>query len=253
MAEEPISAYKPLRLKRPPIIEATIGVTVARLPDSTLGQLRESAIAPDRGYQGPQPITQSSLEMKIVEGRSTAVTKDQQFGWQWFSEDRLHAVQLKLDGFAFSRLGNYETWESFTAEAKRLWNLYIDTTGPISLLAFGVRYVNRVYLPQGADLANYLRVYPKEPEDRQWVVTESLMRLGMQIEKPQRGLFIHQHLLVPSDKADHVSVILDNDFRYEVAGLEVNDLWARIDAVREVKDDYFVQLITPTLLESFNV
>jgi uncharacterized protein (TIGR04255 family) len=79
------------------------------------------------------------------------------------------------------------------------------------------------------------------------------LRIAVPIDTPRMGNFIHQHLLVPSEKADYAAVILDNDFRYSAEGIPENELWANIDAVRVVKDDYFRQLLTPDFLETFNV
>jgi uncharacterized protein (TIGR04255 family) len=246
---------RPFRLKNPPIVEAAIGITVSKLPDSTLEKLKDLAATTVTGwnYGTPQKVTQNSFEMKVVDGQSTAVTRDEPLGWQCDSADKLYRVQFKLDGFAFSRLGKYDTWESFTAEAKKLWNMYFSAIGPIEVSAYGVRYINKVFIPEGVNVAQYLRVYPKEPEDENWHITESLMRIGMQIFEPQEGMFIHHHVLVPSDRPDFVAVILDNDFRYQTQGLAESDLWERIDAVRPVKDDYFRLLITDKLLETFNV
>jgi uncharacterized protein (TIGR04255 family) len=254
MGVEPVHADRPLRLKNPPIVEAAIGITVLKLPSSLLERLKV-AFPPDDAYKGRQQVTQSRLEMKIVEGQSTAFTNDEHLGWRWDSSDKLHAVQFKLDGFAFSRMGRYETWEIFIAEAKRLWDIYFAATGPAHVLEFGVRYINKVYIPVGVDINQYLRAYPKLPdEEKQWLLTESIMRLGVPIDSPEPGMFTHQQVLVPSDRPDHAAVILDNDFRYHPPnGINPSDLWSRIDAVRHVKDDYFRDLITPKLLETFNV
>jgi uncharacterized protein (TIGR04255 family) len=251
----PMGAQEHLHLKNPPIVEAAIGITIPKLPDSNLDKLKGCVVASDqRPYQGPFQLYQNQLEMKIIDGRSTAITKDEHFGWRWTSNDNLHTVQFKLDGFGFSQLGHYETWETFTADARRVWKLYYDAIGPVAIGAYGVRYLNKVYLPLRQPLEKFLTVYPKTPDvDRPWIIAESALRFALPIDTPRKGNFIHQHLLVPSDKAEYASVILDNDFRYSAEGIPENELWANIDAVRVVKDDYFRQLLTPEFLETFNV
>jgi len=52
----------------------------------------------------------------------------QELGWnglRFQSADQLHVAQFKRDGFVFSRLRPYQTWEQFEEEAKRLWKLHV--------------------------------------------------------------------------------------------------------------------------------
>jgi len=191
--------------------------------------------------------------MTIQEGQSTASTLDEPLGWRWESTDRLHVVQCKLDGFSFSRMGHYETWETFTAEANRVWSIYLAAVGAVSFQRFGVRYINKVYIPEGHELSDFLNVYPKTPPGLLWGVNNSFMRLGMEIDVPLRGSFVHQHVLIPSDRKGFAAVILDNDFQYSVDGPTNEDLWRNINSVRDVKDQYFLQLVTERLAEGFDV
>jgi uncharacterized protein (TIGR04255 family) len=254
MGVEPVRTANRLRLKNPPIVEAAIGITVPKLPDSLLDRLKELNVSTDGvSYQPPSRASQNSVEFKIVDGQSTAVTRDVHLGWRWESSDKLHAIQFKLDGFAFSRMGRYETWESFTGEAKRLWEVYFSAIGPSAVSEYGVRYINKVFIPVGEELEKYLQVYPKTPDNPAWIINESVMRLRIQIDSPRSGTFVHQHVLVPSERLNFAAVILDNDFRYSAEGLSGEELWASIDAVRDVKDSYFLKLITKELLETFNV
>lgn len=251
----PVGAQQHLRLKNPPIVEAAIGVSVPILASPYLERLKGCVITSEHGpYQGPFHVYQNQLEMRILDGRSTAFTEDRHLGWRWASNDNLIGVQFKLDGFAFNRLGRYDTWETFTAEAKRVWSLYYEAVGTTPIGMYGVRYINKVYIPLGKPLEDFLRAYPKTPDvGRPWVISESALRFAVRIDTPRIGNFIHQHLLVPSDRPEHAAVILDNDFRYPAEGLPEDELWASIDAVREVKDDYFREILTPEFLETFNV
>ncbi len=243
-----------LHFRNPPIVEAAIGITIPRLSTSRLDDFRTAEIScAEIRYQAPTAISQNRFEMSIVGGQSVAQTRDELLGWRWVSDDNLHILQFKLDGFAFSRMGRYETWESFTSEARRLWDIYLQLVGPTGPTHFGVRYINKVFIPFDVELGDYLRVFPMTPPGRQWLMHEALMRLGVRIDRPLAGQFTHQHLLVPSDMPDHAAVILDNDFQYPVSEIPTGELWNLIDAVRDVKDEYFLQVTTPRLQETFNV
>lgn len=254
----PVRLEKRLHFKNPPIVEAAIGVTIQRLPDQFLERLESSTLSSDKATYGQRTaIIQNKFEVKVVGGESTAVTNNERLGWRWESSDKLHVVQFKLDGFAFSRMGRYETWENFIAEAKRLWAIYFSATRNSafarSFTGYGVRFINKVYLPGGEELSRFLRVYPQMPENGGWVVNNSYMRLAIEIDSPSRGVFVHQHVLVPSDRENFAAVVLDNDFQYPVEGLTEDQLWTKIDEVRDVKDYFFLQVVTPELQETFNV
>lgn len=44
-------------------------------------------------------------------------------GFLLSSSDKLRIVQARLDGFTFSRLAPYETWERLRDEAKSAWRI----------------------------------------------------------------------------------------------------------------------------------
>src|SRR5713226_3799339 len=67
------------------------------------------------------------------------------------SQDGKQVVQFRRDGFSFSRLNPYSSWEEVFAEAWSLWKLYIETAKPLGISRLAVRYINRLPLP-GTDL-----------------------------------------------------------------------------------------------------
>ena len=151
----------------------------------------------------------------------------------------------------FSRLGSYQTWEQFRGEAKKLWDLYYRVIAPTELAEFGVRYINKVFIPQGEQVSDYLTVYPYIPQGLPQDVLDSFMRLGLPLEAPQ-GRFTHQHILLPPEKPGYATVILDNDFRFSAIGLSEGKLWEQLEEVRQLKDDYFRKILTKSFLETFN-
>src|SRR6266581_5045088 len=51
-------------------------------------------------------------------------------GFRLQSADNLHIVQFNRDGFVCSRLAPYESWERFSSELFRLWDVYVELAGP---------------------------------------------------------------------------------------------------------------------------
>lgn len=244
--------YEPLRFKNPPIVEAVIGISLAVLPEGVLDALKDMASGLSTvGYKEPTTITLANFQMTILNqpGGSRATAHDAQHGWQTDSVDGLYRAKFQRDGFFLSRLGKYESWELFRGEAKKLWNLYVNVIGNYAVTEFGVRYINKVYLPADGDLSDYLTCYPTLPDQLPQTILESFMRLVMPIED---GKLTHQHILLGPERPDFATVILDNDFRFPAADLSSEQLWNRIESVRRVKDEYFCKLVTPKLRKTFD-
>jgi uncharacterized protein (TIGR04255 family) len=252
MDEKLAADTKPLRLKNPPIVEAVIGINVPRLAEGILEQLKGLATQMlELNYQAPVPVSQSNFQFILKEGQSSVENRDFLLGWRFNSKDKLHSVQFKIDGFVFSRLGNYQTWEQFRGEAKKLWDLYYRIVSPTELAEYGVRYINKVFIPQDEELSHYLTVYPHVPAGLPQNLLDSFMRVGLPLATPQ-GRFTHQQILLPPEKPGYATVILDNDFRFSAIGLSEGQLWERLEEVRQIKDDYFRRILTETFLETLN-
>ena len=80
------------------------------------------------------------------------------------STDEKHIAQFNRDGFVFSRLEPYLTWEELESEGKRLWNIYKDLAQPVEIQRLGLRFINRIKLPPGELLfEDYIQPAPTSP------------------------------------------------------------------------------------------
>jgi uncharacterized protein (TIGR04255 family) len=242
-----------LHFKHPPIIEAVIAINIVRLPSTMIQVIQESAIVLQQlGYKRREiPVTMHEFQMKIEDGKSQVSGVDTPHGIRFDSTDGRYAVQLNLSGFVFSRLGDYHSWEQFRDEATKLWAVYLQLAKTIQILSFGVRYINKLFVPVRTDLSTFLRVYPQLPEDVPQTIHELFMRIGMAISEPT-GVLIHQQTLLPPERENFVTILLDNDFQFPSHGTPVQEVWGLIEKVRSLKDDYFVKFLTPAMMETFN-
>jgi uncharacterized protein (TIGR04255 family) len=242
-----------LHFKRPPIIEAVIAINISPLSPSMIAAIKEAAAPLQKiGYkQREVPVTMHQFQMHIVAGKSQASVVDTFHGIRFDSGDGLYAVQFNLSGFVFSRLGEYQTWDQFRSEARRLWSVFSDFTKGIEILSFAVRYINKLFIPLKADLSAFLRVYPHLPEDVPQTIHEEFMRIAMAIPEPT-GVLIHQQTLLPPEREGFAAILLDNDFQFPCQGMSAEEVWNSIEKIRSLKDDYFVKFLTPAMLETFN-
>jgi uncharacterized protein (TIGR04255 family) len=245
---------KRLRFKNPPIVEAVIFFEVAALPASAIDDFQSSSEAMRTvGYELPETVTKHELEIKF-EGAvpSFGGKGSSAHGLKFKRADGLYAVQFNRDGFVFSRLERYDTWEEFRFECTKIWRIYSAVSGVADVKSYGVRYINKIYIPLGEDSEEYVRIFPKLPDGIPPVILDCFMRLGLPIEEP-RGKLVHQQILLPPDKPGYSSVLIDNDFRFPALGLRMSEVWEQLEQVRYVKDYYFDQFLTKKMKDTFNV
>jgi uncharacterized protein (TIGR04255 family) len=240
------------RFKNPPIVEAIIAVTIAPLPESALATLEGlSAEIGILGYTLATPMTSHAVQLAIEKGVSRASNRDELTGYQFFSADRRFAFQALRTGLVFSQLGHYESWELFTGEAKKIWDIYLAAIGEVSLVQYAVRYINKIFVPLGQPTEDYVRLYIEVPPTLPQEIFDPYLRLVFRLSNPP-GTLTHQQGLLPPEKEGYASTLLDNNFSFSAANMVPATLWPAIDAVRDTKDYYFFNMLTDKMKETFD-
>ncbi len=243
---------KQKRFKNPPIVEAIIAVTIQPLPESALATLMNlSANVASLGYSLETSMTQHALEFAIEKGVSRASNRDEVSGYQFFSADRRFAFQILRTGLIFSQLGHYESWELFTAEARRIWDVYVAAIGEASITQYSVRYINKIFIPLGEPTENYISLHISVPPDLPQAIFDPYLRLTFLLTNPA-GMLTHQQGLLPPEKEGFASTLLDNAFSFPAGDLTNEGLWPAIEFVRETKDYYFFNMLTDKMKETFD-
>ncbi len=237
---------------RAPITEAVIDIQ-AQLPQ----EVKLDALA--QVYSGLQAQYPKSEEMLIIQGQmiagaSVGATASQsQIGYRFFSKDQKQILQVRLDGFTFSRLAPYDCWETFRDEAKRLWSIYESLTYPEAIARLGIRYINRLDIPLPVgDLKDYLRTFPEVSPD----LPQGLNGYFMQLQIPQENLaamLVLYQAIVPPPTPDFVSILLDLDLFLErdIPSDEIG-LWNILEQMHEQKNKAFEACITEGTRELIN-
>jgi uncharacterized protein (TIGR04255 family) len=235
-------------LQNAPIIEAALDIRV-RIPENvtieTLQKLHDRVR--DR-Y--PEQSKRMDVEAHIrsqapFETIEEASFQAKSIGFFFWSADKKQAIQARLDGFTFSRLKDYENWESLREEASNLWRVYVDVVQPVSIQRVALRYINRMEFPLPCDFDDYLNTFP---------------RLGSACPQTISGLFLRlvtQHGLgtvVISEAIDEkrvteskVPVILDID-AFRTVNFPISEdvqAWSILEELRNLKNDVFFSSITP--------
>jgi uncharacterized protein (TIGR04255 family) len=243
---------KQKRFKNPPIVEAIIAVTIQPLPESALSILMDlSANMAGLGYSLETAITQHALEFAVEKGVSRSSNRDEVRGYQFFSTDRKFAFQILRTGLIFSQLGRYESWELFTAEAKRIWDVYLSAIGEVSIVQYAVRYINKLFIPLGEPTEHYVCLHIAVPSNLPQAIFNPYLRLEFLLSDPQ-GVLTHQQGMLPPEKEGFASTLLDNEFAFPAPHLTTDGLWPAIALVRDTKDYYFFNMLTDKMKETFD-
>jgi uncharacterized protein (TIGR04255 family) len=232
---------------KPPITEAIIDLQVELPPETGLQNLRD--LHREVALDYPTPEDMMMLQSAWQFGASITATTNQTIaGLRFLSKDKKQICQARLDGFSFSRLAPYATWQSFHAEAYRLWEVYRKKVQPKYVQRIAVRYINRLDLPQVSnqplDFKDYLRTIPEIAPGLPQALSSYLMQLEIPQEDLKTMLIINQALLPPA-RENHVSVLLDIGMFREVNLLSTDTtFWDQLEELRQQKNNVFEACIT---------
>lgn len=155
------------RLPRAPIVEAVIDIqarSAVMLEEATLKPQLESKLS---GYQFLDSMKKLQHEVNLQDGASVSpIIRELAWkGLRFQSGDKKHIVQFNQDGFIFSRLEPYESWEQLYEESMRLWSVYVELAQPVEVHRVGLRYINRIQLPPDElRFEDYLESAPVPPK-----------------------------------------------------------------------------------------
>jgi uncharacterized protein (TIGR04255 family) len=236
-------------LARAPITEAMIDIRVEQAPGASPDDLR--ALHPFLAVDYPQIAERKSLAVRIRGADPQMVTRSAPTpdGFFFKSTDGRQVVQARSDGFAFSRLRPYKSWSGLRLEAQRLWDQYARVTKPARIVRVGVRYVNRIDLPQPFNTDDYFRTTLHLPDELPQLISSMFLRFSLMYPEGTADVT----LAIASDTPpDAVAVIFDIDVSRELSLAPAStEVWALLDRFRLVKNDIFFNSLTPRTLELF--
>lgn len=237
---------------RAPVTEALIDIQVQLPQEVKLDILAQVYSSIQTEYPKREEVL--VFQGQMIAGASVGATASQsQIGYRAFSKDQKQILQVRLDGFTFSRLAPYDCWETFRDEAKRLWSIYQSLANPAAITRLAVRYINRLDIPLPvSDLNNYLRTFPEVSSDLPQGLSGYFMQLQIPQEKLATMLVLNQ-ALVPPPTPDFISILLDLDLFLErdipKDGIE---LWEVVEQMHEQKNKAFEACITEHTRELIN-
>jgi len=236
-------------LSKGPIVEGLIDIRVERSAGATIATLKAACdeLAAEFPSRQERRTFLTELNFSPEAGVSTQTTEDGPDGFILRSADEKWVVQFRLDGFTVSRLQPYGTWDELKGKASTLWAKYSEAAKPTKIVRIDSRFINRVQLPIGESfektfLTNFV-IGPTLPQS----VAGYLLRVVIPFEEHDAIAIITQSL-----EGNSTDCILDLDaFSEQPQGIAENEMWRKLEGLREVKNLLFFGSITEAALERF--
>ncbi len=244
-------------LEKAPIVEAIISIDIGPpLSDDLLAAVEAASTAISEDYPESEPLRHMQFQFGVGPGSSplTQQSVQQDFGRKHVSSDKRQLVVFQRNGFSFSRLPPYQRWGSFRDEAKRLWSVFRSATGPVPIVRFGLRYINRVSIPIGQPVNQFLKLYaelPDNPDGSPRVKNSSYLRVDSMLTEIPAGYLIVQQATLPPEREEAETLSLDFDISITPpAAVTEEYVWETLETARRVKNQLFLDSLTPQFLET---
>lgn len=238
-------------LPNAPIKEAMIDIQVA-LPERAKIEALNSNYARIAGqYPKHETLQRGEFGLHSNEGEPTRLTIGHSVvGYRFTSGDGRCVAQFRTDGFTFSRLEPYDTWEEMKGEAARLWKIYAESVSPNPITRVATRYVNLLKLPLNIELKEYLTAPPTVPEGLNQELSSFLTRI--EIREPSTGAHGILTQALEGVREDHAPMVLDIDvFIARQFDPQDGEFWHCLDQLRDFKNTVFFESITEKTVEHF--
>ncbi|MGB6722600.1 MAG: TIGR04255 family protein [Terracidiphilus sp.] len=237
-------------LRNAPIVEALIDFRVLRKEEISAEAFANIGASIGAQYMKESSIQSIQARFGVDKGKMLeTIQSHTEIGWRYRTATEV--AQFRIDGFTFSKLAKYTTWEEISEEAFRLWKVYVNAAEPREVFRVAVRYINRMRLPSAPDLGEYLEAPPQLPLPIPQTIRDFLCRVSVRDEKRNASAVILQ-ALEPRLDPNAITLLLDIDaFRDVTLAPDDPALLAIFGELRELKNEIFFASIAEKTVEIY--
>lgn len=231
--------------ERAPIIEALIEIQVRLAPEATAEPLLKLALGAEREFPTSKPMLQGNIDVALAPTTDPKVAASSRtFGHEFRTANGTEVLRARLDGFSYHRLEPYTHWEDWSPRARTWWAKYLDIARPEEVTRLAVRYVNRLNIPDGAELGEYLLTTPEVAPGLPQALSRYSMHLAIPYQDNDQALIIRQATVDrPAEFAGHI--LLDLEVTRSVRARPTDVVvWAHIEALHLDEIKAFERCIT---------
>lgn len=239
---------------RAPITEVAIEVRFASAFDKNVFKKLPKKF--EKYYPDLKPINHYNFEVSIINGEPVTNT-NQIIDYRLSSNDMSQIVVLKNSSFILSQLAPYKNWEDLISRFERDWKLLKKHGGNHQVARIGVRFINRIDIPQSGSghLINedeYLNIYPKQPD-----ILNPFLNYAIQSQtmlEDIKSLLTVNTANIQSPLPRHLSILFDQDIGRTVETPQsTEDILKYLNEVRIKKNAVFESCITNKTRELFKL
>jgi uncharacterized protein (TIGR04255 family) len=239
-----------------PILEAVLDIRVrlsSAFSEERLDELRALEHVSYPKFRRPFQV-QFRLERPDPAQEPTSEVSSIPSGGAMVSDDGLQIFQARPDGFSHNRLKPYKDWVSFRSEARRLWDIYRNVVKPDFIEFLGLNYINKVEIPGGVEISEYLRAYIQVPPELPQMLEVHNFQVQMVDPESEAKMSIVVGFGVV-DKDARIPVTLNvQAFKFlnkQIDEVNEDELWTTFDRLRDLKNLAFESCITEKVRADF--
>ena len=201
-----------------------------------------------------QRINTFAVNMSMAAGGGDIAGKamSQALGLRLTNAQGNRILQLRRQGCSYSHLQPYSEWATFVGEFQPLWESFVAKFQPEVVTRIAVRYINRIVVPQGVDLDEWMVITPRLPAS----VAAHVEGFFLQAQLPQADISPDCKAVINSglegaSSPDEMTVLLDIDVFLENQQVVPSDpkVWTLLGQLRDRKNDIFEAGITDHVRE----
>ena len=131
-----------------------------------------------------------------------------------------------------------------------MWQEFLRVSGAVVISRVGVRYINAIEVPIGADFDDYLAAGPRIPQPLPQIYTTFLQRVVVPFAEINGYAIITQALEQATDKGLPTLIDIDVASNSSIEG-EAPEIWQRLTKLRNIKNHIFFASVTAKALEAY--
>ncbi len=246
-------------LGKAPIVEAVIDFRVPQVAGVRSDAFSNLTSSIGEKYSKPEPINLIEARFGIDQGKMLDPAQSKtDLGWRYKAETEI--VQFRIDGFTFSKIEPYTTWNEVFGEAFRLWRVYLNVAKPAQLSRIAVRYINRMQVPGNQKISDFIKKPPVVPLPESSTELDYAIRVHMldfltriRIADHTRGAeAIVVQAIESKIDPNAMSLYLDIDaYKLDAFEPDTPQLPELFQGLREFKNEIFYASITEMAVEKY--
>lgn len=193
-----------------PITEALIDIQLDQMLTVTSSELKLFTDSFKDAYPQVQERQMVETTFQLAEGKPVQSQIVSIEGYECWNQERNEVIQARKNGFSFSRLKPYQSWEEHFPKAMIYWDLYRKNFANPPAKRLAVRFINLFKIVESRiELADFLKKPPEIPSGLPQELDGFLYRVVVPFDSATKAIIT----MTPGNPAagGAIEIVLDID------------------------------------------